>query len=104
VHRSAADAARSVQSVPASKPVSRRPRSDVPRSAVPEPDPSLVGRMTMIEDIDSKQLESVSGGVRPGPNGEGCTGPCFPRPRPPIGPRPNPLDGVTDPLPNPGLR
>lgn len=55
-------------------------------------------------DIDSTQLVTVTGGVRPGPNGEGCCGPCFPRPPLAPRPRPNPLDGVTDPLPNVGLR
>ena len=50
--------------------------------------------------IDLDTLATVSGGVRPGPNGEGCTGP-FPRPRPNPGPFPRPLPGgVTDPLPS----
>ncbi|HWU91120.1 MAG TPA: hypothetical protein VN253_27830 [Kofleriaceae bacterium] len=35
----------------------------------------------MFTKIDSKQLSNINGGVRPGPNGEGCTGP-FPRPNP----------------------
>jgi hypothetical protein len=39
----------------------------------------------MLTKIDPKQLQSVSGGVRPGPNGEGCTGP-FPRPTGPTSP------------------
>ena len=47
--------------------------------------------------IDMDTLVTVTGGVKPGPNGEGCTGP-FPRPRP--NPTFPPLGGpVTDPLP-----
>ena len=40
-----------------------------------------------MKKIDEKQLVTVTGGVRPGPNGEGCTqqgGPLRPRPRPPV--------------------
>jgi hypothetical protein len=40
----------------------------------------------MFSKIDGKQLETITGGVRPGPNGEGCTQgphrPGSPRPRP----------------------
>ena len=44
----------------------------------------------MFQHIDPEQLAAVTGGVLPGPNGEGCTeqgGPRlpFPSPRPPIG-------------------
>ena len=52
--------------------------------------------------IDLDTLSKVSGGVKPGPNGEGCT-PPFPRPRPQPFPRPRPGipgGGVTDPLPS----
>ena len=42
-----------------------------------------------MKTIDPKLLASATGGVRQGPNGEGCTGP-FPRPLP--RPRPSPLD------------
>ena len=34
----------------------------------------------MFTKIDTKQLDSINGGVRQGPNGEGCTGPFCPRP------------------------
>lgn len=61
---------------------------------------------TTIASIDSNLLAGVSGGVRPGPNGTGCTqgpgggcGPFFPRPRPtPTFPRPG--GPVVDPLPD----
>jgi hypothetical protein len=46
--------------------------------------------------IDLDTLVTVTGGVKPGPNGEGCTGP-FPRPRPSPFPRPLPGGPVTDP-------
>jgi len=54
--------------------------------------------------IDLDRLSHVTGGVKMGPNGEGCTGPfgpCFPRPRPPISPtfpKPQFPFGVTDPV------
>jgi hypothetical protein len=53
--------------------------------------------------IDPKQLEDISGGVRQGPNGEGCTGPFSPRPQPtptnPLGPSsPFQLPGASQPL------
>ncbi len=33
--------------------------------------------------VDIAQLDKVTGGVRPGPNGEGCTGPfCGTKPKP----------------------
>ena len=55
-----------------------------------------------VVSLDIHTLVTVAGGVRPGPNGEGCTGPgCgtgFPRPRP----RPTfPLPGgpIVDPAP-----
>jgi hypothetical protein len=58
---------------------------------------------TTIASIDNNLLVTVSGGVRPGPNGEGCTGPgCGgpfgprPRPRPTF---PPPSGPVVDPLP-----
>lgn len=42
-----------------------------------------------MKTIDTDTLSKITGGVRPGPNGEGCTGPRppitmrpFPRPRP----------------------
>jgi hypothetical protein len=49
--------------------------------------------MKTLEQIDTDQLITATGGVRPGPNGEGCTGPFRPRPTPP---RPNqdPLGGM----------
>jgi len=49
--------------------------------------------------ISLDQLSRVTGGVMPGPNGEGCTGP-FPRPPRPIDPLPRPKFpfGVTDPV------
>jgi hypothetical protein len=48
--------------------------------------------LTTIKTIDIDQLGSITGGVRPGPNGEGCTGP-FPRPFPRPNPTPGPLGG-----------
>lgn len=50
--------------------------------------------------IDLDTLVTVTGGVKPGPNGEGCTGPFprpFPRPQPSPFPRPFPGGPVTDP-------
>ena len=35
-----------------------------------------------MKTIDTDALSKITGGVRPGPNGEGCTGPHGPRPRP----------------------
>ncbi len=53
-----------------------------------------------MKTIEIDQLARVTGGVRPGPNGEGCTGPfcgtTIPRPRP--RPRPLPL-GARDEMP-----
>ena len=47
----------------------------------------------MFKTLDPKTLDKATGGVRPGPNGEGCTGP-FPRPGQP---RPRPLGGLGNP-------
>ena len=55
--------------------------------------------MLTIETIDIEKLGNVSGGVRPGPNGEGCTGP-FPRPFP--NPNPGPLGDGTGGIGGPG--
>ncbi len=44
----------------------------------------------MFKTLDTQQLVTATGGVRQGPNGEGCTGP-FPRPGSNPRPRPNPL-------------
>ena len=44
-----------------------------------------------MKTLDTNTLSKITGGVRPGPNGEGCTGPFCgtkPRPRPPNLPRP----------------
>ena len=51
--------------------------------------------MKTLEQIDTDELITATGGVRPGPNGEGCTGPFRPRPTPTF-PRPNqdPLGGM----------
>ena len=43
-----------------------------------------------MKTIDIAALEKVTGGVRPGENGQGCTGGTKPRPRPQL-PR---LDGA----------
>ena len=65
---------------------------------------SVTASDTTIASIDNNLLASVAGVVKPGPNGEGCTGPgCggpFPRPRPQPFPFPRPGGPIVDPAPD----